>query len=366
MLSTAKHGVPCRTTVSVKELNYLIRQVSVLSYERHHDDRKIWYTLLVSASPLRCRSPQEVYKDEDSGAPDEERLQDNGSRSVSADSNYFIARRFDHFKQLAQQLAGQCACAPKLDHKRRLYLLPKQKHIRRQVQIAHFLDALFQLSPSITQSVIVLNFFRHDTMPVLHASSWYTHLTGKIRSLRYPSSSSSSSSAPRPPLTAATAASSSPALHDYLSSQDQTHMQPPLVHVTSESTTTLGTGPHTTRDRLFSYTSTISTTSTSTTASHSPTHIKLKVVYDVHNIIALQVPRTITFDDLRSRIRQKLVHDVSLSPEFSLLFNDCRSSASSTYSKSVGNPLVISTDKEFVHIMNSYWSCLAKVTLRVL
>lgn len=198
-------------------------------------------------------------------------------------------------------------------------------------------------------------------MPVLHASSWYTHLTGKFRSLRHPSSSTSAPRSPPPvPL--------SPALHSYLSSENhtQSNVQPPLLHVTSESTTTLGTGPHTARDRLFSYTSTISTTSTSTTASHSPTHIKLKIVYDVHNIVVLQVPRTISFDDLRNRIRQKLVHDVSLSPDFSLLFNDCRSSASSTYSKSVGNPLVISTDKEFVQIMNSYWSCLAKVTLRVL
>lgn len=167
MLSTAKYDdLPCRTNVSIEELHYLIQQVSVLSYERHHDDRKIWYTLLVSTSPLRRRSPREVDKggdSEDTDEGDEEQQQDNGSRPVSAVNNYFIARRFDHFKQLAQQLAGQCACAPKLDHKRRVCLLPKQKHFRRQAQIAHFLNALFQLPPSITQSMIVINFFRHGT-----------------------------------------------------------------------------------------------------------------------------------------------------------------------------------------------------------
>ncbi|KAG0175375.1 hypothetical protein DFQ28_000949 [Apophysomyces sp. BC1034] len=109
----------------------------------------------------------------------------------------------------------------------------------------------------------------------------------------------------------------------------------------------------------------LSTTTTTSTAGH-PSRIKLKVIYDTDNIIVIQVPRSATLADLRSRIIKKFTDpSVHLQPEFALLYNNARSSASSSYSDSnAGNAVMITSEDQLSYAMSHLWIRLDKVALR--
>lgn len=114
-------------------------------------------------------------------------------------------------------------------------------------------------------------------------------------------------------------------------------------------------------------------TSVAPSPSTSPTlrMIKFKIVYDVDNIIVIQVPRSVSLTELRSRIMQKFSDpDVKLPSDFTLLFNDTRSSASSntsaasSMSVSSGTATMIDKEDDLRTAMGSMWVRLDKVTLR--
>ncbi|KAI9244461.1 hypothetical protein BDA99DRAFT_566218 [Phascolomyces articulosus] len=101
--------------------------------------------------------------------------------------------------------------------------------------------------------------------------------------------------------------------------------------------------------------------------------IKIKVIYDVDNIIVIQVPRSITLTDLRARIAQKFSDpSISLPKDFILLFNDTRSSASSNTSaassfsvdSTSGTATLIAKEQDLTTAMGSTWVRHEKVTLR--
>ncbi|KAG2223162.1 hypothetical protein INT45_011508 [Circinella minor] len=101
--------------------------------------------------------------------------------------------------------------------------------------------------------------------------------------------------------------------------------------------------------------------------------IKIKIIYDVDNIIVIQVPRSITLTDLRSRIAQKFNDPtISLPKDFVLLFNDTRSSASSSTSaasslsadSSSGTATLIAKEQDLSNAMGSIWVRHEKVTIR--
>ncbi|KAL9553937.1 hypothetical protein MBANPS3_003053 [Mucor bainieri] len=110
------------------------------------------------------------------------------------------------------------------------------------------------------------------------------------------------------------------------------------------------------------------------TSSHLPLKptIKIKVIYDVDNIIVLQVPRSIALHDLRSRIAQKfsdpsMGSNVHVQDEVVLLFNDSNSSCCSiaTAKNDMVLPAVlINKEQDLVQIMHTKWNRLEKVTLR--
>jgi hypothetical protein len=112
--------------------------------------------------------------------------------------------------------------------------------------------------------------------------------------------------------------------------------------------------------------------------------IKIKVIYDVDNIIVIQVPRSIALDDLRRRIAQKF-SDPSMGgrvhldkQELVLLFHDnsssccsiATSSSTSTTRSSAANSdmvlpaVLINKEQDLKQIMHTKWSRLEKVTLR--
>ncbi|KAG1111957.1 hypothetical protein G6F42_014879 [Rhizopus arrhizus] len=123
-------------------------------------------------------------------------------------------------------------------------------------------------------------------------------------------------------------------------------------------------------------TSTCATTITPSpsASSHLPLKptIKIKVIYDVDNIIVLQVPRSIALQDLRSRIAQKfsdpsMGSNVHVQEEVVLLFNDSNSSCCSiaTAKNDMVLPAVlINKEQDLVQIMHTKWNRLEKVTLR--
>lgn len=145
----------------------------------------------------------------------------------------------------------------------------------------------------------------------------------------------------------------------------------------------------TTAAGMVTSSSIISSTSTSSSYSHdsqstcatsvapspstSPTlrMIKFKIVYDVDNIIVIQVPRSVSLTELRSRIMQKFSDpDIKLPSDFTLLFNDTRSSASSntsaasSMSVASGTATMIDKEEDLRTAMGSMWVRLDKVTLR--
>lgn len=114
-------------------------------------------------------------------------------------------------------------------------------------------------------------------------------------------------------------------------------------------------------------------TSVAPSPSTSPTlrMIKFKIVYDVDNIIVIQVPRSVSLTELRSRIMQKFSDpDIKLPSDFTLLFNDTRSSASSntsaasSMSVASGTATMIDKEEDLRTAMGSMWVRLDKVTLR--
>ncbi|GAN00934.1 hypothetical protein MAM1_0003c00362 [Mucor ambiguus] len=144
-------------------------------------------------------------------------------------------------------------------------------------------------------------------------------------------------------------------------------------HPLSESTNSSRSGSIASSHLSTSTCATIISPSPST-SNHLPLKptIKIKVIYDVDNIIVLQVPRSIALHDLRSRIAQKfsdpsMGSNVHVQDEVVLLFNDSNSSCCSiaTAKNDMALPAVlINKEQDLVQIMHTKWNRLEKVTLR--
>lgn len=149
---------------------------------------------------------------------------------------------------------------------------------------------------------------------------------------------------------------------------------PPQHPLSSESTNSTLSGSSIASSHLSTSTSAttiIPSPSASSSLALKPT-IKIKVIYDVDNIIVLQVPRSITLADLRSRIAQKfsdpsMGSNVHVQDEVVLLFNDSNSSCCSisvTKGDMVLPAVLINKEQDLVQIMHTKWNRLEKVTLR--
>jgi hypothetical protein len=103
-------------------------------------------------------------------------------------------------------------------------------------------------------------------------------------------------------------------------------------------------------------------------------YLKLKVVYDLDNIILLQVPRTIRLPELRAKILHKFEDTATDLPvDFKLVFNslapggrkDSLLSSSAAYSTyaNLDARTIIGTQDDLVEAM-SKWVDLPKVSVR--
>ncbi|KAI9482972.1 MAG: hypothetical protein EXX96DRAFT_556333 [Benjaminiella poitrasii] len=115
----------------------------------------------------------------------------------------------------------------------------------------------------------------------------------------------------------------------------------------------------------------------SLTADTENTSIKFKIIYDSYNIIVIRVSRSISLDQLRSKVIQKFALLNICLPDQLVL---CCSSAASSHHSSVcfssnnnflsamhvplESDIVISEQADFSNAMQQRWSSLRKVTLR--
>ncbi|CAO3623579.1 unnamed protein product [Mucor hiemalis] len=380
-----------------------ITRATVVSFEKKQSDQKIWYTIRVE--PL-------------------------------ASKKYFISRRYEDFSQFSQKLydrfnttkyrAGS-RLPPKI--KNRLQLLPtgKQIHAQRVQELNQFLSVLFQKQSIVTDSYIVMEFFGNMPTPKIEmmeedgdeqeninvnapTSRWKrlrcTSFLG--RSPPSPTSTTSTSSTtanlsslcsqaankiipswnrnnavatPQPSLSTPTHSNK----RHLMTLQHQQTQQHQPVQGLKKSKSSLGIysstlqHPLDTDNRSMTITPSISssiTTTTSTGHRHQiKSTIKIKVIYDVENIIVIQVPRSITLEDLRSRIAQKFSDPsmggtVHVEKEVVLLFSDNSSSCCSIASNHLKNndmvlpAVLINKEQDLTQIMHTKWNRLEKVTLR--
>lgn len=95
--------------------------------------------------------------------------------------------------------------------------------------------------------------------------------------------------------------------------------------------------------------------------------IRIKLVYDAHNIIILRVPRSITFNELKSKIIQKFaLLNINLSPHLVLLTLSNHQQQTSSASSITENVIVISSETHFVDAMQTQWLHDKKITARIL
>ncbi|KAI9494454.1 hypothetical protein BDB00DRAFT_761904 [Zychaea mexicana] len=247
-----------------------------------------------------------------------------GKRSApAARQPYTIARRYEDFSHFAQRLREAFPTTTRSLASRagsRLLSSPLENTTNnRRSELDKFMQALFRLPPSISQSLVVLEFFglqKADTeQQILRQQQQQDDITTS-RLLRSQSSMTQ--------------------------------------HRDSQSTCATSVAP-------------------SPTTSPTLRLIKIKVIYDVDNIIVIQVPRSITLTDLRARIAQKFSDpSISLPKDFVLLFNDTRSSASSSTSaassfsvdSTSGTATLIAKEQDLANAMGSAWVRHEKVTLR--
>lgn len=393
-----------------------ITKATVVSFEKR-SDQKIWYTIRVE--PLAAKKYFISRKYED--------------------FSQFSHKLHDRFNTTKYRAGSRLP--PKI--KNRLQLLPtsKQIHAQRVQELNQFLSILFQKQSIITDSYIVLEFF--DTMPPLSPSfdkmeeDTHEHqqenngsatTTSRWKRLRCTSFLARSNGPPSP--TSTTSSSSSTANLSSLCSQaanriipswNRNHSacspQPSISTPTStinnkkglmtiqhqkqpkhyqqqqglkKSKSTLGIystlhplDNDDNSNQMLVTPSMSTSTTTVTTLGHQhqiKSTIKIKVIYDVDNIIVIQVPRSITLEDLRSRIAQKFsdpsMGGIQVAKEVVLLFNDNSSSCCSIASVGGGSKnssnsndmmlpaALINKEQDLSQIMHTKWNRLEKVTLR--
>ncbi|KAI7850543.1 hypothetical protein BDC45DRAFT_446765 [Circinella umbellata] len=260
-----------------------------------------------------------------------------GKQSIATTRQpYTITRRYEDFSQFAQRLREAfptstrslaSRAGSRLLNNQPILIDTTNNHYQHSDsnnnKLDKFMQALFHLPPSISQSLVVLEFFglqKADTEHQIQQQQTEQD-TSQLTSSSIISSTSTSSSC---------------------YSRD------------SQSTCATSIAP-------------------SPTTSPTLRMIKIKIIYDVDNIIVIQVPRSITLTDLRSRIAQKFNDPtISLPKDFVLLFNDTRSSASSNTSaasslsvdSSSGTATLIAKEQDLSNAMGSIWVRHEKVTIR--
>ncbi|GAA5814737.1 hypothetical protein MFLAVUS_008239 [Mucor flavus] len=354
-----------------------IARATVVSFEKQAD-QKIWYKIRVE--PLSTKK-------------------------------YFISRKYEDFSQFSQKLYDRFSSRagsrlpPKIKSRIQLLPLSKQSYTQRLQELNQFLSILFQKQSIVTDSFIVLEFFQSQDLFIpeeyvaLDFIGDQTPTSSRWKRLRCTSFLASRS----PPTTGLSSLCSQaankiiPSWHRNNTTAPQPSVSTPAI---SKSSNTIMTGlPPQPRKQVLKKSksslgiyepqhplddsSSITIAPTITTSSNISYHhqdkhqlkstIKIKVIYDVDNIIVIQVPRSISLVDLRSRISQKFSDPsmggtIQVEKELVLLFNDnsssCCSLASTVKTDMMLPAVLINKEQDLVQIMHTKWNRLEKVTLR--
>ncbi|KAG2235419.1 hypothetical protein INT48_005769 [Thamnidium elegans] len=356
--STNTHNIKLAPTIT---------RATVVSFEKQAD-QKIWYKIRVE--PLSTKK-------------------------------YFISRKYEDFSQFSQKLYDRFSSRagsrlpPKIKSRIQLLPLSKQVYAQRVQELNQFLSILFQKQSIVTDSFIVLEFFQSQDLFIpeeyvaLDFIGDQTPTSSRWKRLRCTSFLASRS----PPTGLSSLCSQAankiiPSWHRNNTTAPQPSVSTPAI---SKSSNTIMTGlPPPPRKQVLKKSksslgiyepqhplddSTIGPTSVS---HHQDKHqlkttIKIKVIYDVDNIIVIQVPRSISLVDLRSRISQKFSDPsmggtIQVEKELVLLFNDnsssCCSLASTVKNDTMLPAVLINKEQDLVQIMHTKWNRLEKVTLR--
>lgn len=251
-----------------------------------------------------------------------------------------------------------------------------QKYIDRQIELEEFCEKLLKLSTIITCSSLFLDFFSVERKQQLttiestsSSSSLPINLTLKrVFSCKSPVLANKQQKQQEKEdcfsrystVTVANLSASSPFYFNYKKGS--------MI-----STTTIDTFSNGTSKRSSTSDSSLLFPSSSFLSSEEEAStIKLKIVYDWCNIVIIRVPRSISLDQLRSRVIQKFaLLNIQLPDQLTLLAlttKRCSSSSSSSIICSdFLDPSLVSLITEEQHLktaMQTTWSGLQKVTLR--
>jgi hypothetical protein len=344
--------MPSVTRPNNSIIKHTIHSASVISFEKRLD-QKVWY--LIQIQP-QTHKP------------------------------YVISRKHEDFAQLSLSLherfnkrAGSRLLPPKI--KSRLNILPvsKQLHIQRAEEINQFLSLLFQTQSIVTESYMVLEFFGvqksddedKENVPDPNMSRWKRLRCTSFLARSPPSSTALSS------LCSQAANKIMPSWRSHSSTNPQPSISTPTTtryrsdskEGLKKSKSTTSVGHHPLQESPNSSVASSTIVPSPSSSSQLKSTIKIKVIYDVDNIIVIQVPRNITLVELRSRIAQKFsdpcMGGVRIQSQVVLLFNDSMSSCCSVSSNHMALPAVlINKEHDLTQIMHTKWNRLEKVTLR--
>ncbi|KAI8993175.1 hypothetical protein BDB01DRAFT_877559 [Pilobolus umbonatus] len=367
-------------------MNNAINKATVISFEKRND-QKTWYIIKV-----------------------EPQLYPVLFKKRSMNESYLIAKRYEDFvlfsHKLHERFNSKCARAGTrrqsestlpIRIKNRLSILPTSKfiHAQRAEELNLFLNSLFsQSSLMISESCLVLEFFELDipTRPKNRSSSIdnLSSHESNIPSSRWKRLRCTSFLARSPPSTNGLSFLCSQAANKIIPSWNRYNTS---THTSLQPSTSTPASIKSTHMHRTSLMKSQSSLSVQTELTHPPLEtghidnydcspqddnqlksltIKIKIIYDINNIIVIQVPRSITLNELKSRIKQKLSDafkgPVSLdTKEIFLLYHDINNSSISSSITDDGLLLpasVISKEDDLVQMMYTKWNKKDKVTLR--
>lgn len=355
------------SSISESKWRPSIESASVISFEKRKD-QKIWY--LVKITPNKCNHV--TFK------------------------SYLIARRYEDFAQLSHDLhdrfntikhRANFQLPPKIKNTR-LNLLgsSKQMHAQRINELNEYLSLLFRNPSLITESRLVADFFdilvqdfkyQDSKKQVEEDDDSKSDMKGSTSRWKRLRCTSFLARAPQPSLSSLCSQAASKIIPSrHRSSTAESPVPQPSISTPTSHPLTTTCYPRNTilynKDKLKKSKSNVCIGSHLSSFEHSKQlkdTIKIKVIYDVNNIIVIQVARTITLTELRSRIADKFSDQTCPQNEIVLLYNDSMSSYCSTTSNSSNHTMslpaiLINKEQDLAHLMQNKWNRLEKVTLR--
>ncbi|CAO0802907.1 unnamed protein product [Mucor circinelloides] len=260
---------------------------------------------------------------------------------------------FIQFSRLIhQQFSLSRAELPKIKKQHNFLKKGAQKCLERQRELQDFCRHLLLLAPVVTCSPVFLSFF--SAAPAIATASY--------SSLKRAFSLKSNRKQQHQDLAEISSAFTRPLTLSISPHEQQCHAQ--NVNRSNRCSTTSTTS---TASSSILFSSSLNSTDEDDT-------IKLKIIYDVQNIIIIRVSRSVSLDQLRSQVIQKFaLINIMLPDQLVLRTVDCARYSSGSGSSIIcsvpadhdsSTDMLISDEQDLSRAMLLKWNTLQKVTLR--